>query len=211
MKKAILLNDNVFMGNTYVVGDETRAIVIDPACEVTIIVKALKKRTLLGVFLTHAHYDHFRTLRELLDKYPEVKCYLHKLAYYKLDDPNKHHGLYYGGAARNRFDPDRTQFIHDKDLLTMADGFEVGVLETPGHTDCSVSLIIDDMLFSGDTLFKNTVGRSDLPTGDQFQLTKSVNRLLALDGNLWVYPGHDEATTLEEERNGNPFAKISKR
>lgn len=211
MKKAVLLNDNVFMGNTYVVGDSEKVIVIDPACDISKIAKTIKGRKLLAVFLTHAHFDHFRTLKELLEKYPEVICYLHKLAYYKLDDPNKHHGLYYGGAARNRFDPDRTHFITDIELITFAEDFEVGVLETPGHTNCSVSLLIDDMLFSGDTLFKNTVGRSDLPTGDQFQLTKSVNRLLALSENYWVYPGHDEPTTLEDERNGNPFAKISKR
>ena len=145
MKKAILLNDNVFMGNTYVVGDETRAIVIDPACEVTKIVKALKKRTLLGVFLTHAHYDHFRTLRELLDKYPEVKCYLHKLAYYKLDDPNKHHGLYYGEQPETVLI--RTDAIYPRQRLIDHGGrFRVG-FGNPGHTDCSVSLIIDDMLF----------------------------------------------------------------
>ena len=80
------------------------------------------------------------------------------------------------------------------------------VISTPGHTNGSVCYLIDDMLFSGDTLFLECVGRTDFPTGDRNQMVASVKKLFALDGDYSVYPGHEDFTTLSHERKFNMFA-----
>ena len=94
--------------------------------------------------------------------------------------------------------------LHDGDRLPFA-GRVITVLHTPGHTAGSVCFLIDDCLFSGDTLFAGTVGRTDLPSGSSGDMLTSAARLAALPGEYKIYPGHGEATTLSRERISNPY------
>ena len=83
---------------------------------------------------------------------------------------------------------------------------KITVLHTPGHTAGSVCYVVENVIFSGDTLFRLSVGRTDFPTGSMKELNTSVKRLLALPGNYTVYPGHGEITNLDFERANNPYA-----
>ena len=92
----------------------------------------------------------------------------------------------------------------DGDTLTLA-GIPIQVLETPGHTPGSVCLIMEDTLFSGDTLFAGSCGRTDLPCGDARAMRDSLRRLAALSENYWVCPGHGPSSTLNREKQTNPY------
>ena len=84
-------------------------------------------------------------------------------------------------------------------------GLDITVLQTPGHTPGSVCLLIDDTLFTGDTLFAGSCGRTDLPGGSWEQMRRSLDRLASLEPNYWVLPGHGESTSLSDEKKHNPY------
>ena len=86
-------------------------------------------------------------------------------------------------------------------------GLDIAVLHTPGHTPGSVCLLADTHIFSGDTLFAGSCGRTDLPGGSWPTILKSLGRLKALEGNFWVYPGHGSASTLRDEKKYNPYLR----
>lgn len=94
----------------------------------------------------------------------------------------------------------------EKDVLTL-DELEFDVLHTPGHTSGSVCFISGDNMFSGDTLFARSVGRTDMPDGDTSALINSLKKISELGGNLKIYPGHMAVTTLDEERMYNPYLR----
>ena len=86
-------------------------------------------------------------------------------------------------------------------------GLDLTVLHTPGHTPGSVCLLAETAIFSGDTLFQGSCGRTDLPGGDWATITNSLKRLAALEGNFWFFPGHGPSTTLRDEKKYNPYMK----
>lgn len=94
--------------------------------------------------------------------------------------------------------------VNDGDKLTLGD-ITLTVMLTPGHTEGSVCYIADDCIFSGDTLFFGSIGRTDFPTGDMEEMQCSLSRLFELSGDYTVYPGHGEPTTLRFEEKNNPF------
>ena len=96
--------------------------------------------------------------------------------------------------------------FEDGEILNVL-GLQIKVIATPGHTDGSVTFEVGNMLFTGDTLFLQSVGRTDFKSGDRDALVSSVKRLYALDGDYNVYPGHDDFTTLEHERKYNGFVE----
>lgn len=206
MIKVVTLK-NTYYSNTYLVGDEKEVIIIDPSSNIDKIKYAIKSRKLLGVFLTHGHYDHFKTLNEVLSYY-DVKCYLHQEAYKKLSEPRISYAIMFGDENNHQLPFDRVHFLKNNELITFSDDFQIKVLYTPGHTNCSVVYLIDDIMFSGDTLFKGTVGRTDLATSNHYQLFESINQLLNLKTNYVIYPGHEEPTTLVDEQLTNPFYKL---
>jgi glyoxylase-like metal-dependent hydrolase (beta-lactamase superfamily II) len=201
----ITISHDEEMANTYVVSIGDQAIIIDPANSPQAIIKAVGNLKVQGIFLTHGHYDHFRYLREMLDRYL-VKCYLHKNAYKKITDPSSSYSNFFGEKNGFAIDPERFSFINDNDELTLGN-FKIRVWTTKGHTDCSICLFMDDCLFSGDTLFKGTVGRTDLATSNSLSLVTSIKRLMTLSTNYQVYPGHGWATTINDERQDNFFYK----
>lgn len=193
------------MANTYVVSHNHQAIIIDPANSLEAIEKAVDANEVVGIFLTHGHYDHFKTLTKVMSKY-QVPLYLHKNAYFKLNNPETNYCTFFGEKNGCIVDDARVVFVKDNDLIQLGN-FTIKVWSAKGHTDCSICLFIDKHLFSGDTIFNRYVGRTDLATSNTHDLLLSIKRLMDLKEDYLVYPGHGPATTINEERRENYFYK----
>ncbi len=204
MLDIITICDRGDNANTYVVGDDEEVIIIDPANKISNIVTAVKERKVLGVFLTHAHYDHFITLTDVLNKY-KVKCYMHSKGFDKLTNLSSSCAMFFGINDLKPVDKENVLFIKDNQILDIFTNYKIKAIFTPGHTDCSVVYKIDDVMFTGDTLFNNGVGRTDLPTSNTVTLINSLKKLLGGTNDSVIYPGHGWESTLEEERRHNDF------
>lgn len=167
-------------------------VLIDPGFEPAFLLDILKEtgKNLAAIFLTHGHSDHLGAAKAIAEQ-TGCKVYLCK-------DDLKLTGQM---LTDNNF---ITDYFRDKQVLELA-GLRFQVLHTPGHTPGSVCLLCQDVIFSGDTLFAGTCGRTDLPGGSHRTILASLARLAALPGDYRVLPGHGRATTLETERNYNPF------
>ena len=154
----------------------------------------------VAVLLTHAHFDHSGCAKKLQDD--GAKIFISKLDAPKLkNDDNL--GVDFG----RKFEYLTADFtFDDQDELTVC-GINFKVIATPGHTDGSVCFLVENMLFTGDTLFYGTVGRTDFKSGSRQDMVLSVKKLFVLDGDYSVYPGHDEFTTLDNERKYNVLAE----
>ncbi len=190
-----------FAANSYfLTQDEKTAVVIDPAQPR--IADEAKRRglTVTHVLLTHGHFDHIGGCAALQAEGAKVGC-LAKEAPLALGKNNM--ADYFGGHVPP-FSVDFT--FGDGDILSL-DGMQFLVIATPGHTAGGACFCVGDHLFTGDTLFAGDIGRSDLPTGSGAQLTESVRKLYALQGDFTVCPGHGEDTTLEYERHNNGWVR----
>ncbi len=203
-----ILCENNNNSNTYVVGDN-EVIIIDPANDERSIKKLVNDRKVLGIFLTHGHYDHFKRIRKLLKIY-DTKVYMHKAAYLKLSDIYASCAVYFG--CNEPVDISKEQIVELKDGETIELGeMKIKVIFTPGHTNCSVCFKIENEMFTGDTLFHEGVGRWDLPTASSVQLSESINKLLKSKTDYNVYPGHGESSTCFHEIKYNPYYEKNKR
>ena len=185
-----------YQTNTYLVWDENSptCVVIDPGYEPDTILAEAKKlgKEIAAVFLTHGHFDHVGAVRELA---AEVGCpvYLHE-ADLSMPQQLTAGPLYY------------THLYQEGDFVDAA-GLSFKVLHTPGHTPGSICLLCENVMFSGDTLFWGSCGRTDLPGGSWSTIRVSLQRLADLPGNNEVYPGHGDATSLDFERKMNPYMR----
>ena len=185
-----------YQTNCYIVHEEnsTDCLIIDPGYEPEIISSYLEEKGLTpaAILLTHCHFDHVGAVKDLAAQY-DCKVFLDKKELAM--PPMLTNGpLYY------------TDGYGDGDTLTLAD-IPIQVLETPGHTPGSVCLIMEDTLFSGDTLFAGSCGRTDFPGGSVKKMMESLKRLGGLEGDLKVCPGHMEDSTLDRERSWNPYLR----
>lgn len=186
-----------FASNSYLLtADGKNALCIDPA-QPRILDEAKKRGlTVSHVLLTHGHFDHIGGVAALQKAGAKVGCLAgeERLALYNnLADA-------FGEEEVETFKIDFT--FKDGEELTLA-GIKIKVIATAGHTAGGACYLIENDLFTGDTLFEGGVGRSDLPTGSGAELTKSVKKLYALEGDYAVYAGHGEDTTLDYERKYN--------
>lgn len=193
----IQFKENDGFSHSYLICRFDQCFVIDPSHDIEEIQKALAHRTLSGILLTHAHHDHIHLIGEL-----HAKIYIH------LSDQHLLFEDQYNGYAPNKHPFKRKDLelisINDGDKIPFADQF-IEVLHTPGHTKGSVCYLYQDQLYSGDTLFKESVGRHDLYSGNLVDLRKSILRLCELPAQIKVYPGHDESTSIRYEQKNNPF------
>lgn len=181
--------------NAYIVWDSKRndAVVIDPGAEPDAIRLALRGKMLKAILLTHGHVDHIGAVSALREG--GVPVYIHKKDADMLTNPNLSLASMLGlPASQGEADFDLTEGVMELCGLT------VSVLHTPGHTPGSVCFLIDNVLFSGDTLFEGGVGRTDLPGGDDKALKASLSRLIQMDPVTAVCPGHGMETTIRAER-----------
>ncbi len=184
--------------NCYIVAENQKCIAIDPGGDAPSLLEFLQKNELQleAILLTHGHFDHVGAVEEVV-KATGCQLWMHERDYS------------YGPEHKQMFplaDCDFTEvhFYEDGEERTIAE-LSIYILETPGHTWGSVCILIGDSLFSGDTLFQSSIGRTDLAGGDIRWMQKSLQRLKELDKNYTVYPGHGPATTLEREKRVNPY------
>ena len=183
----------LYQTNTYILSNDTEAAVIDPGYEPDIILDALEGRELKAILLTHGHFDHVGAVKELVAE-TGCKVYIHA-ADLSLPPMITAGQLYY------------THTYAEGDTVSPIEGAELHVLHTPGHTPGSVCLLLGDQMFSGDTLFEGSCGRMDLPGGDQLQMHQSLNRLVSLQADYHIHPGHGGSTTLAAEKRYNPYMR----
>ena len=178
--------------NCYIVYVNHKCLVIDPGFVPEHVMKKCEELGLQieAILLTHGHFDHVGGVKKLAEK-TGCRVFLHPEEQ-KLPPYITSGALYY------------TDTYGEGDEISLA-GMTFTVLHTPGHTPGSVCLRFGNVLFTGDTLFAGSCGRTDLPGGSFTTIKASLRRLAALDGNLAVYPGHGESTTLDNERQENPF------
>jgi hydroxyacylglutathione hydrolase len=193
--------------NTYILSVDNKAIVIDPSFGFSTIKEALIGKEVVACLLTHGHYDHIASIELLKKEYPKAPIYIHEKEEHFLRDPEYNLSLYLMNETFSYKGEVSTLKDHDKlEIL----GHECQVLHTPGHSYGSVSYYIPSqkIIFTGDLLFKNSIGRSDFPTSNFEELLSSVKkRIFTLPQETLVYPGHNEFTTVLDEKNNNVFFK----
>jgi len=187
--------------NCYIVADKAtgNAFMIDPGGDPDSIKDALKKAGLNLKFIvnTHGHGDHI-----LGNGYFDVPLYIHRLDRDFLTDPSKNLSGFFGLFMKTS---KADRLLEDGEKILM-DGLELEIIHTPGHTPGGISIRMNGVVFTGDTLFAGGVGRTDLPGGDEEMLFRSIkNKLFALDDDIIVYPGHGGESTIGREKKTNPF------
>lgn len=202
VKTHLAVMDDGFETNTYIVTDEAtgETAVVDPSLPEEILIQKFEGKNVKYILLTHGHFDHIGGVNFVKEK-TGAKVVIHKEDEEMLCDPKKNCGN------------DNTPIYAD---ILVEDGSElpfgdskITVLHTPGHTKGGVCYIFPDdrVMFSGDTLFRLTAGRTDLYGGDARTELMSLAKIAQLDGDYQVYPGHDRATTLDFEREYNRYMR----
>ncbi len=191
-----------YSANTYILtADGKTAVVIDPAEPSIADELAARKLICKYVLLTHGHFDHVQGAGALFEKGAAICCGEREkdLIF------SREYLSIFGGVSVPKFKIART--FSDSEEFELC-GIKFKALYTAGHTVGSVSYITDDCIFTGDTLFFESVGRCDLPTGNTVELQKSLQKLFSLQGDYKVYPGHFNDTTLSHERRYNPYKRF---
>lgn len=199
-------NPNEFSANTYVIGKiGDSCLIVDMGSTKDDVLDYIDSHyeNVAGVLLTHGHFDHIRGLPKLLKKFKNTPVYLATEDASLLKNPSENASHLTG-----------EKISMDIPIIPVEDGEEIKlkkyhfkVIKTPFHTQGSVCYLFEDdnALFTGDTLFKGSIGRTDLETSDPSLVNSSLNKILSLDSNLVIYPGHGPISRLEIEEKTNPF------
>jgi len=196
--------NTIFLYNKYT----KKGIIIDPGEDLDIILKKINEDNIDYKILlhTHAHLDHIG-ISSNLKKTLNIPIYLH------IDDKELYKNLPLQALmmGRNISPPSEADYyFNDKDKIEI-DGISLDIIHTPGHSQGSSCFMLkqenqEDILFSGDTLFNGSIGRTDLPGGDGKQIINSIKmKLFTLDNNTKVIPGHGNTTSIQKEKESNPF------
>ncbi len=188
--------------NTYIIYNDGEGIIVDPCTKVHIIKDfcELNKLNIIKIVLTHCHIDHTLYLDEYIREF-NTEFAIHESGN-KLNQNDKLNGARLFGMKKS--------FRPADILLKGGDEIKVGnfrlkIIETPGHSPGSICIYSDKILISGDTLFNLSVGRSDLPGGNQEKLTISLQKLMDLPEDTIIYPGHGTFSTIKYEKANNPY------
>lgn len=187
--------------NSYIIYKDEKAIVIDPTGDVNVLINALDGYELVAIVLTHGHFDHVAGVNKIMDKF-NCPIYIHEL---DMEIAKKETTL------SKQFNCE----VIDKKypLLKLIPGkfvidiFEFEVHHTPGHSSGCVLIEYKDSLFTGDTLFQNSIGRTDLETSNYQDMKESLKYIKSFTKDYKVYPGHSGISTLNTEKENNPFLR----
>ncbi|QHS22753.1 MBL fold metallo-hydrolase [Virgibacillus sp. MSP4-1] len=192
--------------NCYILHQDGKGLIIDPGAEANKVTQYLNEEKIqpLAILLTHAHFDHIGAIEELRSQY-KLEVYLHEAEHDWLKDPMLNGSQLFGVTEPIR--------ANAAEKALVPGGLSIGnftftVRHTPGHSPGSVSFLFEDegFVIAGDTLFQGGIGRTDLPQGNGEELLTSIKtHLLSLSGDTVVYPGHGPQTTVEREKQTNPF------
>jgi len=203
------LEVGVYGANCYIAGSEEtmEAAIIDPGADFNKIDSKLKELGLTPkiIILTHYHGDHIGAVKELTDKYG-LKVYIHK------DDAEA-----LGDGSMNLTKSMLGKGISIKADVELSDGDEISlgelnfkIIHTPGHTRGGISIKVGNIMMTGDTLFRSSIGRTDFPGGSFEEIINSIkDKIFTYDDDTLIYPGHMSPTSIKTEKKFNPFVKIS--
>lgn len=188
--------------NCYLITDEktNKSALVDCTENSEKMMNFIKDTNLEYILLTHGHFDHIGGVKAVKAKTGA------KVVISKEDEPmlnsSKLSLAAFCGGVQNKTKADIT--VKDGDTITLGES-EIKVMSTPGHTKGGLCYICDDKIFTGDTMFFCSCGRTDFPGGSPLEIVTSLKKIASLDGNKTVYPGHDRQSTLDFERQNNPF------
>ena len=178
------------------------ALIIDPgnnAEDIAIVIERKRLRP-LAILNTHGHFDHIGAVSPLKDRY-ELPFYLHGKDLKLVQRANFYRTVF---DEPEEIEPPEVDYRFEEQEETLVFGpFSVRVVATPGHTKGSVCFLIDDLMFTGDTLFRGKIGRTDLPGGSKRLLADTLRHVLTFPGDTVIYPGHGGTSTIGEEMEGN--------
>lgn len=193
--------------NCYIVKDVDTGLiaVIDPGAKTTALENLIntQKNNIKYILLTHGHFDHIGYAKELKDK-TNAQLVISNADQPLLSDDNLNLSLPFMGATMPKAEADITAVDNDTIMLGNS---KITFILTPGHTKGSGCYIIDDCIFTGDTLMRLSMGRTDFPTSSDKEMMSSLARIAQITGEYKIYPGHGEFSTLSYEKNCNPYMK----
>lgn len=190
--------------NIYLVSDDDKnCFIVDPGAQAEDIIAYIENRELKPAYiiLTHGHFDHIGAVEKLREHF-EVDLLAPYLEEDLLKDPSKN----YTARVAKPIELLADRYLKDGEEIDFGSE-KIKAIATPGHTAGSTCYLVDNKLFSGDMLFKNSIGRDDLPTGNHEEILKSIEILKDLDDKIEVFPGHGDFTTIGDEKIYNPYFK----
>lgn len=195
--------------NTYVIGEyKGPCVVVDLGIDTDIVIDYIKNNhtSCLGLLLTHGHFDHIRGINNFLKEF-YCTIFIDENDKKLLED-SKLNCSFYGGENIS-VDSDNIYLLDDEDEINFGNKYYFKVIETPFHTLGSVCYLLksENALFTGDTLFKKSIGRTDLPHGDSSLINSSLKKILELNDELIIYPGHGDTSDLKYEKQYNKYLK----
>ena len=201
--RILRVSDAIYEENCYIVIKDNDATIIDPGFNYRKIVDFFDKNgiTPSRIILTHGHIDHIFDIDKLSEKYKDIPIYIHEQDSDFLFDGYLNCSSHFGATKTY---PMTLNVIQVKGKEANIDSFKAYL--TPGHTRGSMVIKIDDKLFTGDTLFAGSIGRSDLPTASESKLKESLEFIKkSFSKSTTIYPGHYNMTTLKKEIDSNPY------
>lgn len=194
--------------NCYILDDEQsgKCAVIDPGAHAERIIKKLSGKKVEYILLTHGHFDHILAAAQI-QRETGAKLLIHKADEHMLSERY----VKASGALKSINDVATVDGYLEEGMTIELGALKINVLNTPGHTKGSCILICNDIIFSGDTLFYESWGRTDFEGGSDTEMVASFKRLATIDGDYTVLPGHGESTTLSHEKNYNTLMRYAVR
>ena len=195
-----VIKSGLLQTNSYVVSIDNNCVIIDPAFAYQDIVDYIQAKNVkvLAILLTHGHFDHIDATDSLAKLY-QCHVYIGKDDVELVLDSNLNGSKKY--LRRDMTLNSKYITAFDKEIILKLDNFMIDVMFTPGHSKGSCCYLIGNQLFSGDTLFRNGIGRVDLPGGDEIAMDSSLRYIFTLNNDVMVFPGHGDETTISKERN----------
>jgi glyoxylase-like metal-dependent hydrolase (beta-lactamase superfamily II) len=200
------ISSNSYSTNCYIIEKNNHIILVDFIPEVE---KHLANKKIDKILLTHIHFDHIALLSSF-QKHFDFELVLSDFAYKNINNPRYNlleHISSYMDFENIDVDLKNAKIVNDGDIIEW-EGYKIKAISTPGHSECSMCYFLEEenLLFSGDTLFAGTYGRTDLPSGDNEKIFVSINRLFEiLKDDVIVYPGHEKSTTIGREKENFRF------
>jgi hydroxyacylglutathione hydrolase len=191
-----------FKVNCYILSLEKANIIIDPGADFILIKEYLESEKIEPDFIlnTHGHYDHIGAVNDIVSHY-RIPFYIHEFEEPIITDPEKNISSFF---SENELSLGTYNLIRDNDYGYFT-GFGLGIINTPGHTPGSIIISAGDSVFTGDLLFKGSIGRTDLPGGSMKQIKESLAGIRKMDKKSVIYPGHGPASSLKYELENNYY------